>query len=407
MLRRKYRAHLAQRLGRAPAPPPRRAGGGPRIWIHALSVGEVNAAVPLVRALAARWPGAVLVVTASTATGLETARRRLGGLARVVAALPFDLAPLARRAVRRFDPDAFVLVETDLWPNLLWTLARRGVPAVLVNGSVSARAARRLSRVPGLVRLLYGPFRRLAMQSGDDRDRLAALDVDPGRLLTPGNLKFDLAVPEMTEADRAALRSLMGFPPEAPVWVAGSTHPGEEAAVLAAYAEARAAAPDLRLVVAPRDPGRGADVAAMAAAAGLRVRRRSEAAGTAGPGGTDVFVLDTLGELARSYGIADVAFVGGSLVPVGGHNLLEPAAFGIPVLFGPETESCREVAGALARSGGGVEVADAGALARAVESYLADPPKRREAGRRARELVERHRGAVDRTVALLSEILED
>lgn len=404
--RSRYRSQLFLRLGRIPDLASLR-GRSPRFWIHALSVGEVNAAVPLVKALAQRWPHAGIVCSATTATGLQTLRARLGGTAHTITALPFDLWPVVRRVVRRFAPDCFLFVETDIWPNMLWELAAAGVPAVLVNGSISSRSVRRLQKVGPLARAMYDAFSVLAMQSADDRERLLSLGISPEKVFSLGNLKYDLRVPEMGPEACAGMRGRLGMNPIGLLWVAGSTHPGEEDMVLAAHMAVRSKVPDLKLVFAPRDPARGLELLAMARRHGLRAALRTQApeGGAWGQDGPEVLVLDSLGELLPCYALACLAFVGGSLVPVGGHNLFEPAAYGRPVLFGPETESCNDMAEALLVSGGGMRV-EKNTLACIVEALLLDQSARERMGRQARALVSRHGGAVARHMTLVADVLE-
>jgi len=401
LARAKYRPYLAWRLGRLPRLG-RAEGRHPRIWVHALSVGEVNAALPLIQAFMRRWPQGSVICSSATATGIEALERRLGGKASAVAALPFDVLPVVDLAVTRVAPDLFVFVETDLWPNWIWDLRRRGVPVCLVNGSISSRAAARLRRLGPVKDLLYGGFDVLAMQSEDDRERLLGLGFSPEKVRVLGNLKYDIEVPVLDEGRRGRLLCELGLVPEVPLWVAGSTHPGEEEAVLEAYRHLKAQVPGLQLLLAPRDPGRAGPVEAAARGMGFGVRRRTAGAQK---GRADVAVLDTLGELSSCYGLGSVAFVGGTLVPAGGHNLLEPAAHGVPVLFGPHVESCSEMARALAACGGGVSVKDQADLTRAVGSLLASRERRRRMGASALDFVQANRGAVARCLQAASEVL--
>ena len=395
--RRKYRRHLAARLGFGRLGP---AGTGtpPRIWVHALSVGEVNTAIPMVEGLRRRWPRCTLFLSASTATGVE----RLQGVAppgAVVLAAPLDLFPAVARRVREMAPHLFFLVETDIWPNTIHLLRASGCATVLANGAISSAAARRLARFPALARLLYSGFHGVVMQSEPDRSRLASLVGRGVRLLPPGNLKYDKfrRLPPVDPA-KFGLR-----PEDGPVLTAGSTHPGEEQILLQALERVRREVPTARLVVAPRAVQRGEEVFRLARFRGFSAALRSRAGAEART--AQVLVLDTLGELMECYGLAHAAFVGGSLVEVGGHDLLEPAAWSIPVLFGPHCESCEEVAEELMEAGGGLQVADGDQLARTWSGLLTHPERAREMGRRARGVVEGHAGVVDRYIELAEELL--
>jgi 3-deoxy-D-manno-octulosonic-acid transferase len=399
----RYRSQLTARLGRLPDLTVLE-NRSPRIWMHALSVGEVNAAVPLAEAIRRTWPNGGLICSATSATGLATLRTRLAGTAHVITASPLDILPLVDRFIVSLNPDCFVLVETDIWPNWIWDLRRRGVPVLLVNGAVSSRSADRLSRLGPLPAFLYAGFNVIAMQSGDDRDRLLATGADLQNVQVLGNLKYDLEVPTLTETERTVFRSKLGLDPASRLWIAGSTHEGEEKTIMAVHAVLKTAYPDLQLLVAPRDPGRTPVVEALAQTAGLQAVRRSAEARKGD--GADVLILDTLGELLSCYGLAEVAFVGGSLVDVGGHNVLEPAAYGIPVLFGPHVESCSEASADLEACGGGVRVSGMDDMVEALMRLLASREIRMQMGGRARGLVEAHRGAVGRHIRMIAQVLE-
>ncbi len=343
------RRRMRERLGLglpAAGPPP----GG--IWIHALSVGEVLSALPLVEALQDDCPQAGLVVTVATAQGMQVASRALGGKVRWLLPMPLDFPRSAARMVDFAQPSLFVLVETDIWPGLPRLLELRGVPSLLVNGRVSPRTFGLYRRFAPLVRRLFDRFSLCLMQTPLDRERLLAVGVSPHRVLTAGNIKFDRRSDPMGSGERAAWQARLGLSPGDRILVAGSTHPGEEALVLEAFRRLGAADRRLRLIIAPRRVETAPGLLQQALAMGLSARMRS--AGPRQAPGWGVLVIDTLGELARLYGLADISYVGGSLVPAGGHNLLEPAAFGSPVIFGPHTDNFDEMARSLEAAGGGV-----------------------------------------------------
>lgn len=374
---------------------PPRPGG---VWLHALSVGEVMSAVPLSQALRRVFPDRPLVVSASTEKGLALARAEMGGFADRVLSMPFDFWWSVRRMVDFIHPSVFVLVETDIWPGILGFLRARGIPPLLVNGRVSPRTALGYRRAAPLLRPVFDCFRLCLMQTERDRRRLLAPGlVDPERCEAVGNIKFDREWPPMDTEERMGWLRRLRLSGEETVWVAGSTHPGEEAVLMDVYREIRRCLPSLRLVIAPRDITRAEELAAMARDKGLPAFLRS----APGPGAAreaGIVLLDTVGELGRVYGLAAVAFVGGSLAPVGGHNLLEPAAFACPVLFGPCTHNFEDMAEALCEAGGGVRVQDRASLGAAVSALLSDEDHRRGAGAAARGFVMANQGALDRII---------
>jgi 3-deoxy-D-manno-octulosonic-acid transferase len=373
------------------------------LWLHAVSVGEVGVAATLARALPPDLP---LLVTTVTPTGQALARRAFAGRAQV-AYLPFDLRPAVRRFWRRFAPAALVLVEGDYWPLLLREARRRGLPVAVVNGRVGDRSFRRMQRLRPLARLLFSGIERFGMQSAEDRGRLQALGVEAARLAVTGNLKFETAEPRADRGLAAVLGRLAGG---RPVAIAGSTMPGEEEQVLAAFTALGGGRRAL-LVLAPRHPERWDEVDRLLRARGLAVARRSRldlppaAAGAEGVTAPDAVLLDSLGELAALYSEAAAAFIGGTLVPTGGHNPLEAARYGIPIAAGPSMHNFRDMAERFDRAGAWRRVADAAELGRVWEEWLADPAAARRQGERAAALLAENRGALAGSLALLAPIL--
>ncbi len=379
-------------------------GETPRIWIHALSVGEANAAIPFARKCAEKWGRDAVICTGTTETGIATLESGLSNAVSAVLPSPFDIPISVRRITKLIRPDCFILVETDIWPNWIWHLASNGVPTALVNGGISSRSAARITRVRPVARLLYGGFKHIVMQSQEDRDRLIEIGIPPARVTVLGNLKYDHPLPDLQRDQKIEFAREMGLEPERPVLVAGSTHPGEEGIILQAFLHARKAVSRLQMLIAPRHPARAGEVFDIVRRSGLCARLRSARERKAP---VDVVILDTLGELFRCYGVCDAAFVGGSLVPVGGHNLVEPAAWGVPVLFGPHVESCREMARDLATSGGGIMVYGARDLAKELSHLFLDDSARKDAGARARSAVEKNQGAIERHITLVETMLRD
>jgi len=388
----KYLGNLSARLGRVPAGVP----GGPSIWVHAVSVGEVLAARPLVAALKQRFPQHRLVVSTTTMTGHAVAQQRLAAADALIHA-PFDWRGPVRRTLAAVNPVLLVLVETEIWPNLIHEARRRGARVAVVNGRISPRSFARYRLVRRWLARVLEDVDLFLMQGEPHAARVRDIGARADRVRVLGNLKFDAPPPAPLPADLA--RILAPCAGRA-LWVAGSTVEGEEASVLRALAAARRRVPALALLLAPRHPERFGAVAALAEAAGHRCRRRSVLAG--GWSGDEVLLLDTLGELAHVYPLASVVFVGGSLVPAGGHNILEAALAGRAVIVGPHMENFSEIAEQFRAERALVQVEDADALGRAVAELLADDERRRELGDRARALVERNRGALQRTVDALA-----
>jgi 3-deoxy-D-manno-octulosonic-acid transferase len=390
-----YLPTLPGRLGRAGGP----AGPPGALWLHAVSVGEVGVAATLARALPA---AASLLVTTVTPTGQERARAAFAGRAGVtVAYLPFDLGFAVRRFLRRHQPRSLVLVEGDYWPLLLHEVRRRGLPVAVVNGRVGDRSFRRMRRLRPLLGALFSGIDRFGVQGGQDRDRLVALGVEPGRIAVTGNLKYDSSEPPPAPELEDALRGLAGG---RPVLLAGSTMAGEEEVVLAAFQDLGGGERAL-LVLAPRHPERWGEVEALLRSRGLDAIRRTSLPVSGRLGPPAAVLLDSLGELAGLYRLADAAFLGGTLVPTGGHNPLEAARFGVPLAVGPAMHNFREMAAAFDRAGAWRRVADARELAVAWREWLDDPAAARVTGERARRLVEENRGAVARTVEMLAAVV--
>ena len=396
---RKYVGTMRERWGRLPADV--NPAGRPSIWIHAVSVGEVQAARALIPGLRDRYPDHPLWLSTTTQTGRAVAARVEGvdGLFY----FPLDLPAAVDRVLDRVRPALFLAVETELWPNLLRRCARRGVRTMLVNGRVSDRSYPRYRLVRRLFRRVLADVDRYCAQSEESARRLVALGAPADRVATTGNLKFDAAPPPSSGPGSELLQALP-FARGRPVVMAASTHPGEEEPVLDAWRRLRARAPGRFLVLAPRHPERAAEVAALAAERGIAVVRRSRLP-AAGAGPADVVVLDTVGELAAAFGMATVVFLGGSLAPVGGHNVIEPAAWGKPVVFGPHMQNFAEIADLFLANRAARRIAGAEELEPVLEELLSDPRERAALGAAARSLVAANRGAAARSLAEIAAVL--
>jgi 3-deoxy-D-manno-octulosonic-acid transferase len=389
----KYARSFRERMGRLPASI--KPGARPSVWVHAVSVGEVLTARPLLRALRARFPDRPLFLSVTTTTGHALAEKDAGGADGVFFA-PFDWVDPVRRALRATDPALLVLVETELWPNLIHEARGHGARVAVVNGRISDRAYARYLWVRALLHNVLREVDVFLMQGPGYAERIRVMGAPPDRVRVMGSLKFD-AVPDPQPPPALARVVGGGFP----LIVAGSTVAGEEELVLAALREVRSRVPEARLLIAPRHPERFEEAARLVAAAGFALERRSLLAdGRAFT--ADVLVLDTLGELASVYALATAVFVGGSLVPSGGHNVVEAAVAGKAVVVGPHMENFREIAEAFRAEDALVQVPSAAELGPALLRLLTDAERRREVGERARALVERHRGSVARTVEALA-----
>ena len=374
----------------------------PVIWIHAVSLGEVVAAAPFVKALHERHPECRYIVTTVTETGREAVEQRLGGIAEHRYA-PLDFSWAVAGMVRRLRPLLYVFVETEIWPNLLWTLGDQHVPSVLVNGRLSSRSFRRqdVPVIRSFYRSVLQTLTLCLMQSDRDADRIVALGAEPSRVHVTGNIKFDQPLPDVRSD--GSLRRSFGIDEHEQLILAGSTHPGEEEVLVSAYRHIVKTYPSTVLMLAPRHIERAERVEAMLREAGLVVQRKSQIGEK--QSGPRVVILDTRGELSRAYREAVLAFVGGTLVPVGGHNLLEPAVWGTPVMFGPHTDHCAEVATLLSEAGGGCRVTEEEDLVASLDEWLGRPEIRSRVGQAARQAVLDNQGALTRSLELIETCL--
>ena len=360
------------------------------VWVHAVSVGETLAAAPLIEGLLAAHPDTPLVVTTTTPTGSERVRALFGDRVTHVYC-PWELPGAYRRFLNAFDPRLVVILETELWPNLCAAAKARGAKLLLMNGRLSEKSYRGYAKLPRLVRPMLARFDTLAVQTEAEADRFQALGASRSQLVVNGSVKFDLTLDHAVRDRAAALRAPWG---ERPVWIAASTHPGEDEIVLAAHRRLRAARPDALLILVPRHPERFDDVAGQVRRAGLGLARRSRE--EAVDDGVAVYLADTMGELLMLFGAADLAFVGGSLVPVGGHNLLEPAAWGTPVLTGPALHNFTAIAALLDEAGALTVVSGEEELAAALAALYDDAGERLRRGEAAAGVVAANRGALQR-----------
>lgn len=368
------------------------------IWVHAVSVGETLAAVPMIERLLADYPDTPLLVTTTTPTGSERVKALFGDRVTHVYC-PWELPTALNRFLRAFDPKTVIVLETELWPNLCAAVKRHGAKLMLMNGRLSEKSYRGYSKLPRLVRPMMARFDALAVQTPVERERYIALGAWPERVHAIGSVKFDMSLDDTVRQAAGDLRAAIG---ERPVWIAASTHPGEDEPVLAAHKALLGAAPQTLLVLVPRHPERFDSVAQLVRQQGLGLARRSKQEAIAAD--TQVYLADTMGELLMLFGVADVAFVGGSLVPVGGHNLLEPAGWGKPVLSGPHLHNFTAISDLLDEAGALTLVDNADALAIALQGLFRHQERCQTQGQAAAAVVEANRGALEKGLGLVGKL---
>ncbi len=380
--------------------------GRPVIWVHAVSVGETRAAIPLIKKLKEEFPDHALVISNVTETGHAIS----GSIKEADLCLffPFDLSWGVSRALRQVRPALIAMVETEIWPNFVRLAHRRGIPVVLVNGRISDRSFPRYMHLRWLVQPILGNFHAFCMQTAQDADRIRVMGAPEERIEVTRNLKFDMQVPAPGPDESRRLRTDFRLPTDGIVWVAGSTHAGEEEEIIEVYRRLLADNLPLLLVVVPRHPERCRLLAAALSARGFAVTLRSQVANRSdslAPG--EVLLVDTLGEMLMFYAAADLVFLGGSLVAIGGHNVLEASLVRKPVIFGPHMQNFREIARLLLDAGGGLQVVDRDGLYGAVSGLLADPALRQRMGEGGYALVQQNAGATRHTVEVLRRALEN
>lgn len=382
----KYRGGITQKLGRVRKGVMRVLNGSRPIWIHAVSVGEVMAAHPLVRELKKRYPHKKLILSTVTVTGNYTAKQRVPE-ADAVFYFPFDYPWVVRRVISRINPSLVLIAETELWPNFFRELKRQGIPSAVVNGRISPRSYRNYLKFRSFFSEVFRNVTLLCMQSEGDAARIRDIGAQPDRVIVTGNLKFDQKIPPVQKPPVAIAAGRR-------VITAGSTHRGEESILLDIFGRLRKKFPDLLLIIAPRHPERFDEVAGLITNSGFECQRRTRFKGQV----KDVLLLDTIGELRAFYAICDIAFVGGSLVKVGGHNLLEPAAMKKPVIFSRYMFNFKEVSEVILEAGGGIAVKDKEELYLKLDMLLLDNDLALSMGEKAYSVIAANSGATSRTL---------
>lgn len=371
----------------------------PVVWFHAVSVGETRAVMPLLKRFKEARPEVSIVLSTVTRTGRELAKKEGRAIIERVIYMPLDLGWVVKRALSIIRPSLFIIVEKEYWPNMIRLADSSGVPVLVVNATISKRS---FARYSSLSFLFAGIFKKISLfcaKREEDAERATALGVEQNRVHAVGNIKFDMEESDV-KGQIEGLRTSLGITKDDTVIVAGSTHTGEELIILDAYKKLKGDFSGLKLIIAPRHPNRFDEVERIIKESGLKTNRRSQCAGSS----EAVILLDTVGELFMVYALASINFVGGSLVPVGGHNLLEPAFHSTPVLYGPNIETCRDMAQLLEEAGGSIMVENKEALRTALEDLLKDKEKCRTMGRKAKAALDANRGATEKTIKLIESL---
>ncbi|MBN2059993.1 MAG: 3-deoxy-D-manno-octulosonic acid transferase [Deltaproteobacteria bacterium] len=366
------------------------------IWIHALSVGEVISALPVYRAIKESHPSRDILFSVKTAQGIKIAGENLGDNKESLIPMPLDFWWSIRRITRYIDPEIFILVESDIWPGLIHCLKKRGCKIFLINGRISPRTYNAYKRYRFLSKKLLSALDICLMQSDLDRKRLTDIGVPAEKVITSGNIKFDMPWKTIRNKDRMRWLQILNFRQEARIWVAGSCHPGEYEIIIDVYKRLLSSFPELYLILAPRNPETAGEISRLCRIKGIKSSQRSDQ--KRAKGDAKFLILDSIGELGVIYGLAEISFVGGSLVPLGGHNLIEPASFGRPVLFGPHTYNFVQMAEMLIEAGGGIRVRDGESLYNMMKGLLKDKNRSDRIGRMALKFANTNKGALNRVL---------
>lgn len=386
----KYRGGISQKFGRLRKGVLKVIRGSRPIWVHAVSVGEVMAAHPLIRELKKKYPRRKLILSTVTVTGNYTARQRVPE-ADAVFYFPFDYPFIVRRVIKGINPVAVLVAETELWPNFFRQLRKTGIPSAVINGRISPHSYKNYMKFRRFFRQVFSSVDLFCMQSEADAGRIREIGAAPEKVIVTGNLKFDQKIPALRQTP-------LSIPAARPVITAGSTHRGEETALLDIYARLKQKFPGLLLIIAPRHPERFDEVEGIINKAGYECQRRTTLKGAV----KEVLLLDTIGELRSFYAVCDIAFVGGSLVKVGGHNLLEPASMKKPVIFSRYMFNFKEISEALITAGGGIMVKDKEELSVQIDKLLSDRALAKSIGERAFAVIAANSGAAGKTIDAVS-----
>jgi 3-deoxy-D-manno-octulosonic-acid transferase len=378
------------------------------IWLHAISVGEILSAVPLAQSLKNRFPDHPLVVSASTHTGLEIAKKRLSNICEAIFLFPYDFIWSVKKMIHGIDPAIFILFESDIWPNFLFEMKKRGTPALFVNGRISPRSFKRYKKISFFMARVLSNFSSLCIQTQKDADRFATIGAPQERIKVTGNIKFDLPPEIVPDIERIKLKKSLGIAESSPVLLAGSTHTGEEKLLTPCLKALKQRFPELVILIVPRHPERAASIKRLLGEAGLASTLKTALKPRPGEHNNDpgIIIVDTIGELRRLYAIADTVFVGGSLIKHGGHNPIEPAMFRKPILFGPHMHNFEWIANNLVRSKGAIMVKDITDFLKAAIRFLTDPKEAKTVGEEAYSVLQNNRGALEKTLRVIEEAIK-
>jgi len=404
-LGRKYRQGFVQRLGYISHDVHSTLKQDRPVWLHAVSVGEVIASIPIMKRIKRDYPDLRLVVSTVTATGNYTVLQKVPE-ADAIIYFPYDYYFIVNKVINTINPCIFIHTETEIWPNFLWALRARGIPSVIVNGRLSSRSSRGYHSFKWLFREVFDQVSAFGMQSQIDCERVIAMGVNPDKVLLTGNMKFDQNISDALASNHREMLAGLHLSNDTRIFIAGSTHSGEEEIVLNVYEKLVADAKGLVLILAPRHPERFQEVEKMIRKRGLIVARKT-AIGKNQNSATppQVILLDTIGELSRIYGIADVVFVGGSLVDIGGHNILEPVVHRKPVIFGPHMQNFPEITATLRKSGAGILVNSEEELLAYARTFLEDREKAQAIGEKGFQVIQLHQGATERNMELINRFI--
>lgn len=396
---------FAERFGHVSAKELAKIGQRPVIWLHAVSVGEAIAARPLLKALRSRYPGHAILVSNTTETGrgITTTFPEKD----LCIYFPFDFLPAVRRTLESIKPELIIIMETEIWPNFTREASRRGIPVILANGRISDRSFSRYLKFCWFFRHALQLFSCLCMQTGTDRERIIAIGAPPERAFTSGNLKYDIPFHKVLDEERTSLRERYVIPDGLTVMTAGSTHPGEEEHVLAAYLDLLKTCDNLLLILVPRHPERANEVAALLERMNLSYRRRTaiNKSDSVLFQGSEVLLVDTIGELMGLYSLSDLVFVGGSLAQTGGHNLLEPASVGVPSIFGPNMSNFREIAALVLQYRAGIQISTPADLASVSRTLIKERGQRHTLGQNGLRMMLENGGATERHLEVIARYL--
>ena len=399
-----YRRGLSQRLGISHKDVCEKVGDAKPLWIHAASVGEVLGSLPIIEGIRQTKPELPILLSTMTATGNDMAKERATGV-RATIFFPLDHPWVVRRTISLVNPRAFLIAETEIWPNFLMELGRRGIPVMLFNGRISTRSFRWYKRFRFFFTSPLASISAFSMQSSLDAHRIIEMGVNPERVTISGNIKFDQPPPQITQREKDALLQTLGLHANQPILIAGSTHRGEEEFVLKVLRRLSTEYPDLVLILAPRYLERVREVEVLLKREGIPWKRRSQLQGKGEREGAVIILLDTLGELSKLYSLGSLIFVGGSLVRVGGHNILEPLFFKKPVFFGPFMDHFREISDEVLRRGAGFQIGEVEEMVLHAKTLLEDTSLKSNMGRSGFQIIRDNRGATGKTLETISRFL--